>query len=115
MIKFIHSADWHLDSPFASLSPEEAARRREELRTLPERLADYVNENRIGLVLLTGDLFDSRHVYPETLETLSAGLGRMRAKVLITPGNHDCWGKLWDEREWSDNVYIFHRSGLVFA
>lgn len=113
MIKFIHSADWHLDSPFSARNAQEAAQRRAELRQLPERLADYVNEHGIGLVLLTGDLFDGKNVYRETMETLSAALARMKAKVLITPGNHDCWGPLWDTQIWSDNVYIFHQNRLT--
>ena len=29
MLKIIHGADFHLDSPFAGLSPERAAQRRE--------------------------------------------------------------------------------------
>ena len=113
MIKFIHSADWHLDSPFSSADSGGAARRRAELRQLPRRLAEYVNEHNIPLVLLTGDLFDGKHVYRETVEALAEALGSMRAKVLITPGNHDPWGPLWDEQVWSDNVYIFHKNHLT--
>ena len=33
-IKFLHAADLHLDSPFAALPPEQAARRRREQREL---------------------------------------------------------------------------------
>lgn len=113
MIKFIHTADWHLDSPFAALAPKEAAARRKELRALPDRFADYVNEQGVGLVLLAGDLFDGKNVYRETMEGLTAALGRMRAKVLISPGNHDCWGPLWDKWEWPDNVYIFHHGRMT--
>ena len=111
MIKFIHSADWHLDSSFGP--QRDAGKRRQELRQLPERLADYVNEKGIGLVLLAGDLFDGGNVYRQTLEALSSALGRMRAKVLIAPGNHDCWGPLWDQWQWPDNVYIFHESRVT--
>ena len=113
MIKFIHTADWHLDSPFGALEPAEAAKRRKELRALPDRFADYVNEQGVDLVLLSGDLFDGKHVYRETMEGLTAALGRMRAKVLIAPGNHDCWGPLWDKWEWPDNVYIFHHGRMT--
>ena len=59
MFKFLHAADLHLDSPFSALPPERAAERRRESRALPGRLADYVNENGIPLVLLSGDLRDS--------------------------------------------------------
>ena len=113
MIKFIHTADWHLDSAFGALEAREAAQRRKELRQVPERLADYVNEQGVGLVLLSGDLFDGKNVYQETMEALTAALGRMRAKVLIAPGNHDCWGPFWDKWEWPDNVYIFHHGRMT--
>ena len=32
MLKIIHGADFHLDAPFAALSPEQAAQRRAEQR-----------------------------------------------------------------------------------
>ena len=42
MVEFLHAADFHLDSPFASLSPERAAERRRENRALLGRMAEYV-------------------------------------------------------------------------
>ena len=46
MLKFIHAADFHLDSAFAALTPQQAAARRRESRDLPVRLANYVNQPR---------------------------------------------------------------------
>ena len=89
MLKFIHGADFHLDSAFAALPPRQAAARRRESRELPQRLANYVNQNGIELVLLAGDLFDSASAYRDTAESLSAALGQMAAQVYIAPGNHD--------------------------
>ena len=37
MIKLIHGADLHLDSPFSGLTPEQAAGRRQEQRELLDR------------------------------------------------------------------------------
>ena len=34
MIKLIHGADFHLDSPFSGLAPDQAAQRRREQREL---------------------------------------------------------------------------------
>ena len=39
MLKIIHGADFHLDSPFAGLAPERAAQRREEQRALLQEAA----------------------------------------------------------------------------
>ena len=47
--RFIHAADFHLDSAFAALTPRQAAARRRESRELPVRLASYVNQNNIDL------------------------------------------------------------------
>ena len=42
MIRFLHAADLHLDSPFHALPPEQAAVRRQEQRLLLDELAECV-------------------------------------------------------------------------
>ena len=44
MIKLIHGADFHLDSPFAGLTPDQAAQRRREQRELLSRLSQLAQE-----------------------------------------------------------------------
>lgn len=114
MFRFIHAADLHLDSPFAALPPEQAAARRQELRDLPLRLAEYVRREGIQLVLLAGDLLDSVTPYPETCRRLAEGLEEMAAPVLIAPGNHDYYapGTPWQSMSWPGNVRIF-RTGVM--
>lgn len=70
MIKFLHAADLHLDAPFAALSPEQAAARRQEQRELLTELAEAANTHDCDLVLLAGDLFDSAGASDETLLAL---------------------------------------------
>ena len=113
MIKFIHAADLHLDSAFGALPPGQAAARRRELRGLPDRLADYVNGHEVKLVLLAGDLFDSASVYRETAEELGRALGRMRARVVIAPGNHDAYGPAWERIPWPENVTVFKENKMT--
>ena len=43
MLRFIHAADFHLDSAFGALTARQAATRRRESRELASRLADYVS------------------------------------------------------------------------
>ena len=114
MLRFIHAADFHLDSAFAALSPQQSAARRRESRELPLRLADYVNQHEIDLVLLAGDLFDSTSSFRDTAEQLSAALGQMHAQVVIAPGNHDWYGpgSPWMTVSWPENVHIFKDSAL---
>lgn len=56
MLTFLHGADFHLDSPFHSLSPDQAAERREEQRQLLTRLADTARQAEADLIFLAGDL-----------------------------------------------------------
>ena len=109
MLKFIHAADFHLDSPFGALTAQQAAARRRESRELGFRLANYVNQQGIDLVLLAGDLFDSSSAFRETGEQLAQAFGQMRARVFISPGNHDWYGpgSPWLTVDWPENVTIF--------
>lgn len=109
MFRFIHAADLHLDSPFAGLPADRAARRRQELRDLTDRLADYVLAEGVDLVLLAGDLFDTPAPYRDTCEQLSRSLERMAVPVFIAPGNHDFFdtNSPWKTVSWPKNVHIF--------
>ena len=108
-MKLIHGADFHLDAPFAALSPEKARQRRAEQRQLLSRLADLAEEEGADLVLLSGDLLDGGETYQETVEALSHALGQIKAPVFIAPGNHDPYGprSAYAGTAWPDNVHIF--------
>lgn len=109
MLKIIHGADFHLDSPFSGLSPEQAALRRGDQRMLLEDLARVAREKEADLVLLSGDLLDSDHVYRETALALSQALGSIPCPVFISPGNHDFYSSrsVYATLAWPDNVHIF--------
>lgn len=117
MIRFIHAADFHLDSAFGALPAEQALSRRRESRELGARMADYANSRGIDLVLLAGDLFDSSTAFRETGETLAEAFGTMQARVFVSPGNHD-WigpGSPWLTVRWPENVCIFREAALTAA
>ena len=79
MLKVLHGADFHLDSPFSGLKPDAAARRRGEQRELLARLTDLAREREADLVLLSGDLLDGDLVFRETVQVLARALGRSPA------------------------------------
>jgi len=112
MLKFIHAADFHLDSAFGALSPQQAAARRRESRELVVQLSNYVNRTGAQVVLLAGDLFDSASAFRETKEQLAQALGQMEAQVFIAPGNHDWYGPSWQTVTWPENVHIFRTAAL---
>lgn len=115
MFRFVHAADFHLDSAFAALTPQQAAARRRESRELVFRLADYVNKNGVELVLLAGDLLDGTSLFRETGEQLSQALGSMEAQVCIAPGNHDWYGpgSVWETMTWPENVHLFREGAMT--
>ncbi len=108
-MKILHAADFHLDAPFAGLSPERGAQRREEGRKLLGRLARLAGEEEVDLVLLAGDLFDGDTVYRDTLTALKEALASIPAPVLIAPGNHDPFTphSPYAATSWPEHVTIF--------
>lgn len=112
-MKILHSADLHLDSPFAGLEPEQAAKLRRQQRKLPEKLAALCKAEKCDLVLLAGDLFDGAWT-KESLDDLRFALKDMAVPVFISPGNHDFCGtdSPYLTEKWPENVYIFTRSVL---
>ncbi len=109
MVKLIHAADLHLDSPFAGLSPQLAAKRREEQRQLLGAMVELARSRKADAILLSGDLLDSADTYRETVQALSEQLGKAGCPVFIAPGNHDCYNTFspYATMEWPENVHIF--------
>ena len=109
MLTFLHAADFHLDSPFRSLSPDQAAERRQEQRQLLSRLADAVAAHRADLLFLSGDLFDGQRARSETVQILYHTLEELEAEVFLAPGNHDPWtaSSPYGKLTWPAHVHIF--------
>ena len=114
LLTIIHGADFHLDSPFAGLTPQRAAQRRGEQRELLSALAQLSRERRADLVLLSGDLLDSHQTYRETAQALAQTLGQIPCPVFLAPGNHDYYqvNSLYAALDWPKNVHIFTSGDL---
>ena len=108
-LTFLHAADFHLDSPFHALPPEQAAERRQEQRQLLTRLADTARQAQVDLVFLAGDLFDGQRARPETVQALYQVLEELEAEVFLSPGNHDPYSPTspYGKFPWPDHVHIF--------
>ncbi len=107
MVKILHAADLHMDSPFAALPEEKARERRREQRELLDKIAGLSKD--VDIVLLAGDLFDSAASYWETTQALSEMLAKMKAQVFIAPGNHDyCASRSpYTFMDMPENVHVF--------
>lgn len=107
-LKILHSADWHMGSPFAGFSREQRSWLIEEQRKIPDKIARLCRRENCDLMLLSGDIFD-RNNAGESLDIVRRALADCAVPVLISPGNHDCLGpgSPWLEERWPENVHIF--------
>lgn len=107
-LKILHTADWHMGSPFGSVSPEQRAFLRREQRLIPGKIAEICRREGCHLVLLAGDIFDGQ-ADGQTVDLVRDALAECRVPVSVSPGNHDCLipGSPWLEEAWPENVHIF--------
>ena len=107
-LKILHSADWHLDSPFAGFDRERAALLRQESLALPGKIARLALREGCDLMLLPGDLFDGKSTR-ESLDALKNAVEEAGMPVFITPGNHDYSrpGGFWETERWPENLHLF--------
>lgn len=110
-LRILHSADWHLDSPFTGFTPEQRAWLKGEQRRIPDKIAQLVRREGCDLMLLSGDVFDGSYT-KESAEILRSALERCGVPVLVSPGNHDhlAPGSPWVEEKWPDNVFVFPKN-----
>ena len=107
-LKLLHTADWHLGSPFAGFSDQQRAFLKQAQRRIPGKIADLCRREGCDLVLLAGDIFDGKAAR-ETVELVKRALKDCAVPVLVAPGNHDFCapGSPWVEERWPDNVTVF--------
>ena len=107
-LKILHSADWHMDSPFAGFDPARQEYLKQELKKVPGKIADLCRRENCDLVLLSGDIFDSA-TCRDSAQIVADALRSCGVPVFIAPGNHDylTTGSPWMEIVWPENVYIF--------
>lgn len=114
-MKILHCADLHLDSPFQSGSTEKSEVRRRELRGTFSSLILYIKTERIPLVLLAGDLFDSAFVTKETAAFVIRELASVPdCRFVISPGNHDPYtpDSVYAKVDFPENVFLFREATL---
>ena len=104
-LKLLHSADWHLDSPFRGFDRERGELLRRESLELPGKIADICRREGCDLLLLAGDIFDGRPT-KESLDALKNALEEAAVPAFLTPGNHD-YGTFWQTERWPGNLRVF--------
>ncbi|MCH5333215.1 MAG: DNA repair exonuclease [Agathobacter sp.] len=90
-MKIIHCADLHLDSKMTTnLSREQARERKKEILRTFTRMVDYAVENEVRVILIAGDLFDTRAVSAMARNVVKDMiLGHPEIDFIYLKGNHD--------------------------
>lgn len=88
-MRILHTGDLHLDSPFCAYGQKDADKQREAGRELLRRIFDCAKDEKCEMILIAGDLFDSRFVTPESAELFCTLVENCGIPVVLSPGNHD--------------------------
>ncbi len=110
MVRFVHTGDMHLDSPFRGLPRGVAQLRKEEQKKTFLRLIEEVKTFGADMLLIAGDMFDGSFVSEETVAFLKDAFARIPGTaVFIAPGNHDYLDKSspYLTQNFGENVHIF--------
>ena len=117
MIKIVHTADIHLDSPMRSLAMRDADLREKvqtATRTAFSRVVDAAIEEGAAAVLISGDLFDGAERSARTGAFLVSQIDLLRdaeIRVFCVKGNHDAENPVTGGIPWPDNVHVFGEAG----
>ena len=112
-MKFIHSADIHLDSPLTGLSAYTDAPV-EMLRTATREaftnLVTEAIEQQVDFMVIAGDLYDGTWKDHNTGIFFCKEMGRLKKAgipVYVLFGNHDAESEMTKKLQWPDNVFTF--------
>jgi len=111
MVKLLHTADFHLGKQFPSLRDKADEYRNQLLKTF-EKVADLAITERVSLLLISGDLFDTNRVYGLTIGKVLAAFAKLEAagiRVCIIPGTHDVYNEnsIYRSLHFPENVTVF--------
>src|SRR5688500_14477591 len=93
MPRLLHMADVHLGARHDDLGPAAAAQRERQFAAF-HRAVELALDEKVDLVLICGDLFDSNSQPKRSVERAATELGRLvdrHIPVVIIPGTHDCY------------------------
>lgn len=111
-MKFLHFADLHLDTKFENLNQIDGLpqKRRLEQRKVLKQIIEYIKENEIEMLLISGDLYEQKYIRKSSIEYLNNLFKEIPdTQIFIAPGNHDPYisNSFYATYNWSENVHIF--------
>lgn len=93
MLRLIHTADVHLGARHDDLGDQAAAQRERQFAAFAATI-DLAVAEKVDIVLIVGDLFDSNVQPRRSVERVAAELKRLAAgkiRTVIVPGTHDAY------------------------
>ena len=115
-MKFLHTADLHLDSAFCSVGVTDAQALRERQRSILKKIFETAKTEDCDMILIAGDLFDTVFVSPETRSLCLSLFADFNSPIIIAPGNHDAYvdGSFYKTQNLPENVCVFTSSELQY-
>jgi len=117
MIKILHTADIHLDSPLGTLALRDENLRQKvqtATRSAFQKIIDLALAENVRALLISGDLYDGTQRSATTAAFLREQLNRLREKniaVFYIKGNHDAENPITGNVNLPDNVRVFSERG----
>lgn len=117
MVKILHTADVHLDSPLKSLALRNTDLRDKiaaACRAAFSGLVDLAISEQVCAILIAGDLFDGKERSARTGAFLMSELDRLGSagiRVFYIKGNHDAENPITGTLELPSHVHVFDARG----
>src|SRR5688500_10588622 len=95
MRRLLHTADVHLGARHADLGEQAAAQRERQFAAF-KATVDLAIAEKVDVVLIAGDLFDSNTQPKRSVERVAAELARLVAakiRTVMIPGTHDVYDR----------------------
>ena len=112
-MKFIHTADLHIDQPFSGIHSDHAEIR-ELLKTSNQQvlsnIIDQCIENKVDFLLVVGDTFHQPQPSIHTQKMVMDQFERLNQegiKVVMSFGNHDYYSEQRYWFDWPENVILY--------
>ena len=108
-MRILHCADLHLDAKMTTyLSKEKAKERKMEILRTFTRMVDYAKKNNVSVILIAGDMFDTRNISAITRNTVrDVIVQNPQIDFLYLRGNHDHDNFLSKLGEVPSNLLLF--------
>lgn len=112
-IRFIHTADLHLDRPFKGVAhlPEAIRERvRESTFVALDHLVRKAIIEAVDFIVISGDIFDQSHRSLRAQRRFAQAMNQLKdhsIEVFLSHGNHDPLDHQWSQLELGDNVHVF--------